>query len=99
IADIAPSKASAKTLERYGDIVEQHIIPKLGAHKLQRLEGSHVDAFYAHLRTAGRIDGKGGLAPQTVQHVHRLLSQILASAVKAKKLRASPMAAVLTVPK
>lgn len=99
LADIAPSKAAAKTLERYRDLVEHHIVPKLGAHKLQRLEGSHVDAFYSHLRTAGRVDGKGGLAPQTVQHIHRLLSQILASAVKAKKLRVSPMAAVQTVPK
>jgi integrase len=99
LTDIAPSKASAKTLERYTDIVEHHIVPKLGGHKLQRLEGPHIDAFYTHLRTMGRVDGRGGLAPQTVQHVHRLLSQILASAVKARKLRASPMPAVQTTPK
>jgi integrase len=96
---IAPAKASAKTLERYGEIVEQHIIPKLGRVALQKLDGSKIDEFYAHLRTAGRRDGKGGLAPQTVQHVHRLLSQILSSAVKARKLRQSPMDAVQTTPK
>jgi integrase len=34
-----------------------------------------------------------------VQHVHRLLSQVLSSAVKARILRLSPMAAVQTTPK
>ncbi|RWN28898.1 site-specific integrase [Mesorhizobium sp.] len=96
---IAPSKASAKTLERYGEIVEQHIIPKLGKTALQKLDGTKIDEFYAHLRTDGRRDGKGGLAAQTVQHIHRLLSQILSSAVKARKLRQSPMLAVQTTPK
>ncbi|RWI90535.1 MAG: site-specific integrase [Mesorhizobium sp.] len=96
---IAPSKASAKTLERYREIVDQHIVPTLGATALQKLDGPKIDTFYATLRTAGRRDGKGGLSPQTVLHIHRLLSQILASAVKAKKLRSSPMEAVQTTPK
>lgn len=96
---IAPSKASAKTLERYGEIINLHIVPQLGTVALQKLDGSKIDEFYTHLRTAGRRDGKGGLAPQTVQHIHRLLSQVLASAVKARKLRTSPMEAVQTTPK
>lgn len=96
---IAPSKAAPKTLERYGEIVEQHIIPRLGNLALQKLDGTHIDEFYAHLRTNGRRDGKGGLAAQTVQHIHRLLSQILSSAVKARRLRQSPMEAVQTTPK
>lgn len=99
LSAIAPSKASAKTLERYGEIINLHIVPKLGKIALQKLDGSKIDDFYQHLRTAGRRDGKGGLAPQTVQHIHRLLSQIMASAVKARKLRQSPMAAVQTTPK
>ncbi|RUW21998.1 MULTISPECIES: site-specific integrase [unclassified Mesorhizobium] len=96
---IAPSKASAKTLERYREIVDQHIKPRLGATALQKLDGTKIDTFYGTLRTAGRRDGKGGLSPQTVLHIHRLLSQILASAVKARKLRSSPMEAVQTTPK
>jgi integrase len=99
LAAIAPAKASAKTLERYGEIVELHIVPRLGNIALQKLDGGKIDEFYAHLRTVGRRDGKGGLAAQTVMHIHRLLSQILASAVKARKLRASPMQAVQTTPK
>jgi integrase len=99
LKSIAPAKASAKTLERYGEIINLHIVPQLGKVALQKLDGGKIDEFYTHLRTAGRRDGKGGLAPQTVQHVHRLLSQILSSAVKARKLRQSPMAAVQTTPK
>lgn len=99
IETIAPSKASAKTLERYGEIIEKHIVPRVGAVHLQKLNGPRIDAFYQQLRVDGRADGKGGLAPQTVLHIHRLLSQILASAVKARKLRQSPMEAVQTTPK
>lgn len=96
---IAPAKAAAKTLERYSEIVEKHIVPQIGSVPLQKLDGPRIDEFYAHLRKAGRADGKGGLAAQTVQHIHRLLSQILSSAVKARKLRQSPMVAVQTTPK
>lgn len=99
LSAIAPAKASAKTLERYGEIVEKHIVPQLGNVALQKLDGPCIDAFYAHLRENGCADGKGGLAAQTVQHIHRLLSQILSSAVKARKLRQSPMEAVQTTPK
>ena len=48
---------------------------------------------------SGRRDSTGGLSAQTVQHIHRLLSQILGSAVKSSKLRASPIAQVQTAPK
>lgn len=99
IDNIAPASAAPKTMERYREIVEKHIVPQLGAIEVQKLEGANIDTFYQHLRIAGRCDGKGGLAPQTVMHIHRRLSAILKSAVKAKKLRANPMDAVQTTPK
>ena len=99
MATIAPVNTAAKTRERYQEIVEGHIVPQIGGIALQALDGARIDAFYAYLRADGRRDGKGGLAPQTVQHIHRLLSQILASAAKGQKLRVSPMAGVQTTPK
>lgn len=99
LAVIAPSRTSAKTRERYAEIIELHIGPQIGSIAVQKLDGARIDAFYTHLLTAGRRNGKGGLAAQTVQHVHRLLSKILSSGVKAQKLRLSPMAAVQTTPK
>ena len=74
-------------------------MPHLGTIELQKLDGSRIDAFYAHLIKAGRLDGGGGLSPQTVRHIHRVLSLICKSAVKAGKLRVSPMDAVQTAPK
>jgi integrase len=96
---IAPARTSGKTLERYKQIIEIHIAPHLGAIALKALDGPTIDRFYTHCRTAGRRDGGGGLAQQTVHHIHRLLSQILSSAVKAKKLRQSPILDVQTTPK
>lgn len=96
---IAPAKASAKTCQRYGELINLHIIPQVGKVALQKLDGPRIDSFYDHLGKNGRIDGKGGLSGQTVMHIHRLLSQIMKSAVKAKKLRQSPMEAVQATPK
>lgn len=96
---IAPARTSEKTRERYGELIDNHIIPHIGAIPLQKLDAPRIDAFYAHLQKAGRRDGNGGLAPQTVLHIHRLLSQILTSAVKAQMLRQSPMLGVQTTPK
>ena len=96
---IAPARTSGTTLERYKEIIEKHIVPHLGVIALKDLNGPAIDCFYTHCRTAGRRDGTGGLSQQTVHHIHRLLSQILASAVKAKKLRQSPIIDVQTTPK
>lgn len=99
ITNVAPVNTSNKTRERYQELIAQHVIPRLGTIPLQKLDSNMIEAFYARLRTAGRKDGKGGLSPQTVLHVHRLLSQILSSAVFAKKLPHSPMLRVQTAPK
>jgi integrase len=95
---IAPSKAGRRTLERYGEILGGHIIPHLGAVELQKLDGPQIDTFYRHLATAGRLDRRGGLSPKSIRHIHRLLSQVLNSAVRAGKRGVSPMENVQTVP-
>ena len=96
---IAPAKASSKTRERYGELIGKHIVPRLGGVELQKLDGPLIDAFYTHLASKGRLDGRGGLSRQTVKHIHKLLAQILSSAVRADRLRVSPMAKVQTTPK
>jgi len=98
LANIAPAERSPLTLERYTSIIRTHIIPRLGPIALQALDGKAIDGFYAHCRKEGRRDG-AGLASGTLQNVHRLLSQVLRSAVKAKKLARSPMDDVETKPK
>lgn len=96
---VAPIKAkSAKTLERYRELIEGHIVPRLGTIRLQKLQGSHIDELYAHLRECGRKNGKGGLSEQTIIHIHRRLSALMSAALKAGKLRTNPMDRALAKP-
>jgi hypothetical protein len=62
------------------------------------LDGRAIDVFYASRRTEGKRYG-GGLSSSTMGTLHRLLSLILKSAVKAKKLAASPIDDVQTKPR
>ncbi len=63
------------TMEAYRRVVERHLIPGLGRHRLQQLTPPHLKAFYRALQ-----DDKG-LSPSTVQLVHQVLSKALSDAV------------------
>jgi integrase len=41
-----------------------------------------IEEWHATLRTGGRADGKGGLAPRTIGHAHRVLGKALGDAVR-----------------
>jgi integrase len=95
---IAPADRSPLTVERYSSLIKAHIIPGLGTIELQALDGGAIDRFYAHCRKEGRRHG-GGLSSVTLHNVHRMLSQILSSAVKARRIARSPIDDVQTKPK
>lgn len=95
--NIAALNVGAKSLERYTGIVEGNIQPAIGDVHLQKLNAQRIEAMYANALKSGRRDGRaGGLNPLTVRHIHRVLKQILASAVKKKLLKFNPMDAVET---
>ena len=94
LADYAKSNTTGKTYERYAEIVETHLNPGLGHHKLLKLKPLHIQDFYTQSLTAGRRDGKGGLSPGSVLHMHRLLHQALGQAVRWQILVRNPAAAV-----
>jgi len=71
-----------RTVEGYQAIVNRYLIPALGEISLCELQPRHLEKYYADALSHGRLDGKGGLSPQTVLHQHRLLSQALSHAVK-----------------
>jgi len=73
---------SPKTAEGYQDIVRRHLIPKLGQMPLTELKPKHIQEFYAKALTSGRLDGKGGLSPNSVLRYHQCLHSALESAVK-----------------
>ena len=94
LANRARHAVSLKTYERYSEIVEKHLIPAVGATKLTDLKPLAIQAYYSEALTNGRRDGKGGLAPRTVLHHHRVLCEALRQAVRWRLLAISPAEAV-----
>lgn len=87
-------KTSAKTRERYGEIVRLALVPHLGTIKLAKLRPMDIQGFYAHALKFGHKQREGGLSARTVLHYHRILSQALKQAVKWQLLTRNPADAV-----
>jgi len=92
--DHVKSQVSPKSHERYSGIVNQNIIPALGAVHLAKLKPAQISAAYSAALVNGRRDGSGGLAPRTVGHMHRVLKQALGQAVRWELLTRNPADAV-----
>jgi integrase len=80
--DHIKTQVTPKSHERYAGIVNQNLIPAIGAVRLNKLKPIQISAAYSAALDGGRRDGKGGgLAPRTVGHMHRVLKQALGQAV------------------
>ena len=73
---------SPKTAERYLQLLDNQIVPHLGAKLLQKLTPADVEGWHATLKTKGRRDGKGGISNRTIGHAHRVLSKALRDAAR-----------------
>lgn len=71
-------------LKNLNGYIENYIGPEIGNVKLSKLTPSHIDMLYKALR-------KEGKSPQTVKHVHNMLSKALNKAVKLKLISANPV--------
>lgn len=76
--------------------LRRHILPELGARQLRSLTRTDVQAFINRL-TQPKPDG-AGLAPATVEAIHRRLVSILESAVHDRRIPHSP-AVKIALPK
>jgi integrase len=81
---------SPKTIETWRDFSRAYINPYVGTLPLTRLTTQQVDDLYTTLRQSGRRQSAGRLAPRTVLHVHRLLSEVMKSAVRLKLIPSNP---------
>lgn len=70
------------TMQQYTSLINAHLVPALGAIPLQRLQPAHLTSMYVEKRDSGRRRGTGGLAPRTVRHLHVVMHEALAFAVK-----------------
>jgi integrase len=78
----ATGDISARTAQRYRQLVENQIVPHLGTKTLQKLRPLDIEGWHTTLRNGGRVRDKGGIAARTVGHAHRVLSKALADAAK-----------------
>lgn len=72
----------ASTWVNYRDYLDAYVIPVIGETHLQDLTPVRLNLLYSHLLQNGRVKTPGGLAPKTVQNVHRMLHRALRDAVK-----------------
>jgi len=76
----AASDISARTAQRYRQLVENQIAPYLGTKVLRKLRPLDMEEWHTSLRNGGRVQGQGGIAARTIGHAHRLLSKALRDA-------------------
>ena len=88
--DCAKPNVAGKTFERYEQLVVQHLIPAIGNIPLAKLHPLHIQGCYSEKLAGGRKDGTGGLSPQSVVHLHRVLRTALNQAVRWKMLANNP---------
>jgi integrase len=84
-------KASTRSVERYEELLETHVLPTLGDHRLQGgISATDIDALYVGLEQK--------IAPRTATHVHSVFNACLATAVRTGKLVRNPMEKVSKIP-
>lgn len=85
--DWASANAAPTTLQRYRGLIVNQVKPGVGHVQVQKLRPVHLNELYANLI-------RGGLAPRTVGHVHRLLHRALGHAVTWGVTQQNPASAV-----
>jgi len=66
----------------YRNYLDAYVVPVIGQTSLRDLTPVRLNLLYSHLLENGRVKSKGGLAPKTVQNIHRMLHRALRDAVK-----------------
>lgn len=78
----ASGRVGSRTLQRYRELVENQISPRLGQVRLQKLTTLDIERWHASLLTSGHKGGQRGVSTRTIRHAHTLLKQMLAEAMK-----------------
>jgi len=72
-----------RTVPSYKAEINNHLIPKLGAVMLGKLNPRHLRDYYSEALISGKLDGSGGLSARTVRYHHTIISESLKHAVEA----------------
>nr|WP_246291877.1 N-terminal phage integrase SAM-like domain-containing protein [Lentzea indica] len=83
VENIAAPTVRATTMVGYRASVNKHLIPGIGAHRIDRLRPEHLEKLYARMIA-------GGLKPGTAHLVHRTVRAALNEAVRRRHLVENP---------
>ncbi|MEV7118248.1 tyrosine-type recombinase/integrase [Kitasatospora griseola] len=75
IKEIVPGTVSENTYDGYEVAVRVHLVPGVGAHRLEKLEPEHLERFYKRMQANGSAAG-------TAHQAHRTVRVALAEAVR-----------------
>ncbi|CBG72651.1 putative integrase [Streptomyces scabiei 87.22] len=84
IENVAPLAVNDNTMVGYGVAVRKHLIPGLGAHRLDKLSPEHIEVFYAKMQA-------NGSKAATAHQVHRTFRVALNEAVRRGHLGKNPV--------
>ncbi|MFE0785133.1 tyrosine-type recombinase/integrase [Streptomyces mutabilis] len=84
VETIAPLAVNENTMVGYGVAVRRHLIPALGAHRLDKLGPEHIERFYGRMQADGRRAG-------TIHQIHRTFRTSLNEAVRRGHLTRNPV--------
>ncbi|MEV6477953.1 site-specific integrase [Streptomyces sp. NPDC051657] len=84
VETIAPLAVNENTMVGYGVAVRKHLIPALGAHRLDKLGPEHIERFYSRMQADGRRAG-------TIHQIHRTFRTALNEAVRRGHLTRNPV--------
>lgn len=76
---------SRKTHERYGQLMNLHVVPTLGAKRIRDLKAAQIEELYGTLREAGELAGR------TIRHVHTVFRTCLNEANRLDVIASNPM--------
>ncbi|AOR33417.1 MULTISPECIES: site-specific integrase [Streptomyces] len=91
VENIAAPSVSENTIDGYRVAVYHHLIPGLGAHRLEKLEPEHLERFYRKMQANGSSAG-------TAHQAHRTVRTALNEAVRRRHLATNP-ASIAKAPK
>lgn len=91
VENIAAPSVSENTIDGYRVAVYHHLVPGIGAHRIEKLEPEHLERFYKKMQ-------EGGSSAGTAHQAHRTIRTALNEAVRRRHLNVNP-ATIAKAPK
>lgn len=73
LTEIAPRSASESSIQRsYRPMVSNHLVPRIGKHRIDRLSPEHLDALYLELANSGLGESRVRLAHDVIRRALKM---------------------------